>query len=189
MLTLFTYNQCKDLDRKLQLLTEPPITSSWGLFLGPLAPATTHPPRGFDVVTDPSMLSSPGFEEAARLVLPVLGHSEQLLQACHGFLHGRVSFQADPLVDELPHGLQGQRGRLGAGLLRPLQPARLLQPHPQAGQLGQLHVKVETDVQQALDLGDAGSFVRQDLLAVLLEVFDAIQEFLIKIYRRLNPNL
>ncbi|TNN73308.1 hypothetical protein EYF80_016471 [Liparis tanakae] len=110
-----------------------------------------------NVVTDPSALSSPGFEEAARLVLPVLGYSEQLLQAGHGFLHGRMRHQTDSLVDEPPHGLQGPGGGLSAGLLRALQPARLLQPHPQAGQLRQLHVEVEADVQQALDLGDAGN--------------------------------
>ncbi len=88
--------------------------------------------------------------------------------------------QADSLVDKPPHGLQSQRGRLSAGLLHPLQPACLFQPHSQAGQLGQLHVKVKADVQQALDLCDAGNFICQDLLTVLLEVFDAIQELLKK---------
>ena len=122
--------------------------------------------------------SSPGFKQTARLVLPVLRHSEQLLQASHGFLHRWMRRQADSLVDEPPHGLQSQGGGLSAGLLHALQPARLLQPHSEARQLGQLHVEVEADVQQALDLGDAGKFIGQDLLAVLLEVLDTVQEFL-----------
>lgn len=150
-------------------------------------------PGGLVVVTvmDPSVLSSPGFEETARLVLPVLGYSEQLLQAGHGFLHRWMRHQADSLVDEPPHGLQSPGGRLSAGLLRPLQPACLLQPHSQAGQLRQLYVEVKADVQQALDLSDAGNFVCQDLLTVLLEVFDAIQEFLktlVQTYRKSNYN-
>ena len=124
------------------------------------------------------MLPSPGFEEAAGLVLPVLRHREQLLKTSHGFLHGRMRGQADSLVDEPPHGLQTQGGGLGAGLLHGLQPASLLQPHSQAGQLGQVHVELEADVQQALDLGDARNLVGQDFLAVLLKVFDTVQEHL-----------
>lgn len=123
---------------------------------------------------------SPGFQEAAGFVLPVFRHCEQLLQASHGFLHRRMRSQAHPLVDEPPHGLQGQGGRLSAGLLHSFQPAGLFQPHSQTGQLGQLHVEVKADVQQTLDLCHAGNFVPQDLVAVLLEVFDAIQQLLNK---------
>ena len=121
---------------------------------------------------------SPGSEEAARLVLPVFSHAEQLLQAGHGLLHRWVGGQAQPLVDEPPHGLQGEGGGPAGGLLHPLQPARMLQLHPQTGQLRQLHVEVEADVQQALDLHHAGHGLGEDLLAVLLEVLDVVQEFL-----------
>lgn len=64
-----------------------------------------------------SLLPSPGFEETAGFVLPVLGHSEQLLQPRHGFLHRRMRGQAHSLVNEPPHGLQSQGGGLSAGLL------------------------------------------------------------------------
>lgn len=179
-ITLSTYNQCKYLDSVTVMIhnrcfwskvTEHNYHSilwlKFWMFFHPVMQTSSR-----------SLPPSPGFKETARFVLPVLGHSEQLLQARHGFLHRRMRSKADSLVDEPPHGLQGQGGRLRAGLLHPLQPAGLLQPHSQAGQLRQLHVKVEADVQQALDLGDAGNFIYQDLLAVLLEVFDTIQELL-----------
>lgn len=87
--------------------------------------------------------------------------------------------QAYSLVDEPPHGLQGQGGRLSAGLLHSFQPAGLFQPLSQAGQLGQFHVEVEADVQQTLDLCHAGNLIPQDLVTVLLEVFNAIQQLLL----------
>lgn len=105
-----------------------------------------HPVMLTNTITGQAVPPSPGFEETAGFVLPVLGHGQQLLQAGHGFLHRGMRGKAHSLVDEPPHGLQSQGGRLRAGLLHSFQPACLFQPHPEAGQFRQLHVEVEADV-------------------------------------------
>lgn len=168
---LFTYNQCKYLHSITILIHK--LVVLGGFFLDVLLTCHAH-------VMYQTVLPSPGFKQTACFVLPVLRHSEQLLQVCHGFLHRWMRSQSNSLVNEPPHGLQCQGSGLSSSLLHSFHPACLFQPHSQARQLRQLHVKVEADVQQVLDLTDTGNLICQHLCTVLLEIFNAIQELLKK---------